>query len=500
MKKNYKSLQNGSDIRGIALPGVVGEDVNLTVEVARDIGLAFTNWLKGLVKNKELQPIIGVGMDSRISGPTLKAALIEGLTEMGANVLDFDLATTPSLFMSTQFKETNCDGGIMITASHLPPNRNGFKFFTRKAGLEKGDISEILSSAETIIIDSKEKGTVTKFDLLTPYSNFIINFIRNNTSQEEPLKGMKIVVDAGNGAGGFFASKILEHLGADTQGSIFLEPDGTFPNHAPNPEDKEAIKAIQNAVTLNKADLGIIFDTDVDRAAVVDSEGQPINRNALIALLASIILEEHPSSYIVTDSVTSEGLAGFINELGGKHHRFRRGYKNVINEAIKLNTEGKESWLAIETSGHAAFKENFFLDDGAFLVAKVLVKVALLNKKGESLSTILTSLEEPAEAAEFRIKIEEPDFKSYGESIINDLKQFIEAQEGWQTEKENFEGIRAKCSHGYGDGWFLLRLSLHDPVLPLNIESNIDGGTEQISTVLREFFQQHTKLSNISLT
>jgi phosphomannomutase len=183
-------------------------------------------------------------------------------------------------------------------------------------------------------------------------------------------------------------------------------------------------------VLQNKADLGIIFDTDVDRAAVVDKEGNSINRNALIALLSTIVLKEHPGSTIVTDSVTSDGLTKFILAHHGRHLRFKRGYKNVINESIALNARGKESWLAIETSGHAAFKENFFLDDGAFLVAKVLVEVARLAKENKTITSHLDALEQPVEANEFRISIKNSDFKSYGETVIIKLKEFLENQEG----------------------------------------------------------------------
>lgn len=122
---------------------------------------------------------------------------------------------------------------------------------------------------------------------------------------------MKVVVDAGNGSGGFFAS-MLADLGADTTGSQFLEPNGTFPNHVPNPEDPTAMQSAAGAVARAKADLGIVFDTDVDRSAVVAPDGREINRNRLIAVLSAIVLEDHPGSTVVTDSVTSKGLAQFI--------------------------------------------------------------------------------------------------------------------------------------------------------------------------------------------
>ena len=169
-----------------------------------------------------------------------------------------------------------------------------------------------------------------QIDFMKIYSGQLVDKIRqavnHPTHPETPLQGLHIIVDAGNGAGGFFVDHILQVLGADTRGSQFLEPDGSFPNHAPNPEDPEAIASLRAAVLREKADLGIIFDTDVDRAGAVDRNGYEINRNRLIALMASIILEDHPGTTIVTDSITSDELGEYIREEGGKHHRFRRGY------------------------------------------------------------------------------------------------------------------------------------------------------------------------------
>lgn len=495
MGSSLESLQNGSDIRGIALDGVPGEQVNFTTKIAELIGKSFCFWLKKTGDISKERPVIGAGMDSRISGPQIKAAFIKGLKSQGAKVLDFDLATTPAMFMSTQFEHLNCDGAVMVTASHLPPNRNGLKFFTKNGGLEKHNITEILALASEGKFESEQAGTAELSDIITPYSEFLTDYVKTKTGLAYPLKDLKIVVDAGNGAGGFFAKQILEPLGAITDGSQFLEPDGRFPNHVPNPEDKEAIESIRMAVLKNKADLGVIFDTDVDRAAVVDKNGKPINRNSLIALLSSIVLDEHPNSYIVTDSVTSSGLAEFISKKGGIHHRFKRGYKNVINESIRLNNSGKESWLAIETSGHGAFRENFFLDDGAFIIAKVLVEVAKMAKLSKTITEHIIELKQAREASEFRITINDPNFLTYGEMVIEDLKKFVNNQSGWIPEGDNYEGFRVNCTGDEEDGWFLLRLSLHDPVLPLNIESNIKDGMNLIIKKLIPFFKQYAKLN-----
>jgi phosphomannomutase len=486
---NWKKLQNGSDIRGVALEGVIGEEVNLTPEVAQVLGKSFVHWLRNFTSQNNVS--IAVGTDSRISGTALKKAFIAGMSRTGVKVFDCGLASTPAMFMTTVSVGKATTSGVMITASHLPFNRNGFKFFTNKGGLDKKDIAEILRIAENKEFTANRGiSTIDTWNFIDEYSVFLVDYIRNKanivSNFKNPLQGLKIIVDAGNGAGGFFASKVLDKLGADTSGSQFLEPDGNFPNHVPNPEDKDAMQSICDAVIREKADLGVIFDTDVDRSAIVDAKGNPVNRNTLIAMISSIILHEHPGSTIVTDSVTSDGLTKFIEEeLKGKHHRFQRGYKNVINESINLNKQGEESWLAIETSGHAALKENYFLDDGAYLVAKLLVEMAKLNAGGCNLTDLIAKLEQPVESKEIRFNILEEDFGKYGEQVLAEMKKKIASQDGWEVVSPNYEGLRVRCTSPNEKGWFLIRKSLHDPVMPLNIESDIEGGVEIIAAKLK---------------
>ena len=143
------------------------------------------------------------------------------------------------------------------------------------------------------------------------------------------------------------------------------------------------MKSLRGAVLRSGADLGVIFDADCDRAAVVDSDGKEINRNRLIALISAILLEEKPGQTIVTDSVTSSGLTDFISRCGGVHYRYKRGYRNVIDEAIRLNREGTTCPLAIETSGHAALKENHFLDDGMYLVTVLIIRAMKMKTQGK---------------------------------------------------------------------------------------------------------------------
>lgn len=503
---NWKKLQNGSDIRGVAIAGVPNEEVNLTADIAKILGQAFATWLSQKLNKSATDLLISVGRDSRLSGAELMQAVMEGINSIGSQVYDFAIASTPAMFMSTVTDGFNCDGAIMLTASHLPFNRNGLKFFTAEGGLEKQDITDILKLAgQNKFTISFVNSSITKHDFISVYAQQFVTKIREAVNHpehyEQPLKGLRIIVDAGNGAGGFYADRVLLPLGADITGSQFLEPDGTFPNHVPNPEDKVAMASICNAVIEHKADFGIIFDTDVDRSAAVDQFGKELNRNRLIALISAIVLKEHPQSTIVTDSITSDGLAKFIEQdLQGTHHRFKRGYKNVINESLRLNKLGQESWLAIETSGHGAMKENYFLDDGAYLVSKLLIELAKSKLAGKSLTDLILNLQEPLESVEFRIKMLVDDFKVLGDRIISDLHTFAANQTDWEIVPNNYEGIRISCHADDENGWFLLRLSLHDPVMPLNIESNIQGGVAKIAKKLLGFFQSLPSIDNLDIS
>ena len=166
-----------------------------------------------------------------------------------------------------------------------------------------------------------------------------------------------------------------------------------------------------------------------------------------------------------------------------------------MNRSALTNLGGTESWLAIETSGHGAMKENYFLDDGAYLATKLLVELA----KTKQLTDLIADLKEPVESEEFRLKIKTEDFKAYGNEVIGKLEQFAHSQDDWTVVPNNYEGVRISCNSHAEDGWFLLRLSLHDPVIPLNIESNVEGGVNSIATRLLEFLKDFADLDLSSL-
>ena len=470
---DYSKFKSGSDIRGYAL-GDESNPLFMSDEMVMKSAFGFLKWLKN--KTGKENPCVSVGHDSRLSAERIKNAVIKALISNGAAVIDCALASTPAMFMTTV--ELNCDGAVQITASHHPKDRNGLKFFTREGGLDGKDIAEILDiagKAENPV--GNKNGECTTCDFMKRYAKNLREMIINGVNKgDKPLDGLKIVVDAGNGVGGFYAYDVLAPLGADIEGSVFLDPDGNFPNHAPNPENAEAMESISNAVKNSNADFGVIFDTDVDRAGCVGKGGFEINRNRLVALASKVALDSCSGGTIVTDSVTSDGLAEFIAENGGVHLRFKRGYRNVINKQIELEKSGVKCPLAMETSGHAAFAENYYLDDGAYLITKLIIEAASLAKEGRTLNDLITNLREPIEEKEMRFKILCDDFRPEGEKTISLFKASAESNKSWTAASDNHEGIRINADKSCGNGWFLLRLSVHDPIIVLNAESDENGG------------------------
>lgn len=492
MKKDLSALQNGSDIRGVALKIEGGAEVNLTADDAAAIAAAFVRYLSEKSRKSADSLRIGVGHDSRLTAESLTESALAGICSEGARAFDCGLCSTPSMFCSTVYSETDFDGAIMITASHLPKNRNGLKLFDRDGGFDKPDIKAVLAVGGDI--EPKTGGySAEKTALIDIYGKDLREKIKKGVLAEDydhPLAGLHIVVDAGNGAGGFFVDKVLKPLGADTSGSSFLEPDGNFPNHIPNPEDKTAIKAICDSTVLNSADLGIIFDTDVDRMSAVLPDGKAVNRDAIIAMMAAVLAKDNPNATIVTDSVTSDRLTDFLEgELKMRHRRFKRGYKNVINEAIRLNKEGVNCPLAIETSGHGALRENYFLDDGAYMAVKLLIAAASAKKEGKSLGELTAKLAPAVDECERRIKISGEDFQKVGADVLSAFEKRA-AQKGYHVVPDSCEGVRLS----FDDGWALLRMSLHDPLLPLNVESTREGGCVELLGRVKELISDFEQL------
>lgn len=477
------NLKSGTDVRGVAI--AAGEHrITLTAQALNDICAAFLKWLS--VKTGKTRLKIAVGHDCRLSAEPIYKEISKVMLACGCDVLNCGLSSTPSMFILLKESRHECDASIMITASHLPFYMNGLKFFTPEGGLSGENIEEILHLAENgEHLPVCAQGAVIRTSFMDEYSAKLVETVRKGTGEKSPLYGHIIIVDASNGCGGFFVRKVLQPLGAITVGSVNLYPNGYFPAHAPNPEAPEAMKALSLATVSAHAEMGIIFDTDVDRAAIVDGNGTPINRDSLIAMVAATLLTGERGT-IVTDSVTSDSLTQFIEKRGGKHVRFKRGYKNVIDEAKRREAAGESCPLAMETSGHAAFKENYYLDDGAYLICKLLIAYSRQIKNNRTLTDLIKDLTLPAEEAEIRLRFNEnsQNFRQEGERVISEVKHFANIEKFAEPAKKDYEGVRLNFKEGCGDGWTLIRISVHDPVMPINFASRVKGGTRVMAEKL----------------
>ena len=380
----------------------------------------------------------------------------------------------------------------MITAGARPYEYNGFKFFSTNGSPEDDDIAEILrlASRYTFIggVYDDESTNIMPF-----YAAYLRQMITQGLKDVPGyLKGMHIVVDAGNGSAGFFADNVLKPLGADISGSINLEPDGTFPNHSPDPGDKEALECICRAVKESDADLGIVFDADGDRISVAAPGGVPITGNELIALASALASEDYPDGTVVTDSTTSDELHEFLEKrLGLKHCRYKRGYRNVINKAVELSSAGENAFLAIETSGQAAYSDNYYLNDGAFLAVQIVINAVRLKAEGKDISALIDGLRQPAESKEIRFRIKTDDFKAYGAGVLEDFEKWADYSRKMKLVKPNYEGVRVSYDLDGAKGWFLLRMSLHGSEMVLNAESDTPGGTDKALEEIHRFMENY---------
>ncbi|XP_047148447.1 phosphomannomutase/phosphoglucomutase [Vigna umbellata] len=525
-----RRLQNGSDVRGVALEGEKGRKVDLTPPAVEAISQSFGEWvIKGLEKERGY-PVenvrVSLGRDPRITGSKLSVAVFAGIARAGCMVFDMGLATTPACFMSTILSPFTYDASIMMTASHLPYTRNGLKFFTKRGGLTSTEVEEICDNAARKYANRMAKVSTllsvipTKVDFMSTYAMHLREIIKERIDHplypDTPLQGFQIIVNAGNGSGGFFTWDVLDKLGADTFGSLHLNPDGMFPNHIPNPEDKTAMALTRAAVLEKSADLGIVFDTDVDRSGVVDNEGNPINGDKLIALMSAIVLREHPGTTIVTDARTSMALTRFITDRGGHHCLYRVGYRNVIDKGVQLNSDGVETHLMMETSGHGALKENHFLDDGAYMVVKIIIEMVRMKLAGsnEGIGSLIKDLEEPYESVELRINIvsEPRHAKAKGSEAIQTFRNYIEEGRlrGWELDScgdcwvsegclvdtnddpapIDAQMYRAKVSNEKHEqhGWVHMRQSIHNPNIAVNLQSSVPGGCLSMARAFRDEF------------
>lgn len=497
------------------MEGVIGEPVTLTAGVCASVARAFATWLRGQSDCRAINGAeqgrhlrVAVGHDCRLTSPELAQALANATREAGCDVMMCGVCSTPAMLASTVMDEVAADGALMVTGSHLPFNRNGLKLFAHGHEVDADELTVILSHTSDPAAPAPQPGVEHVCNMLSHYSSRLRRLAEQQGpsagegegERRGPLSGLRVVVDAANGVGGFFVSRVLRPLGCDTTGSQCLIPDGRFPNHPANPEDYEALRALSQRVVEVGADMGILFDSDCDRVGFVGNHGRSITRNEFVAMASRLALEEHPGSTVVTDSITSTGLTEFIEgALGGHHRRYQRGYRKVIGEAERLNRAGGSCWLAAETSGHAAFRENGFADDGAWFAVKVLLRLCRLKGEGRELYSLVEDLPHPASHGEWRLALTGSDYSSAADAVMRGLAQFVSQMAAWTLDRDNEEGLRVECHDDNEKGWFLLRLSLHSSELVLNAESELSTGVADILATLKRYLLTCRELDLSSL-
>ena len=418
------------DIRGI-YPGELNE------EKAQKIGFAIVDFLKqvkGTVKN------IVVGRDMRVSSPSLADALIKGITNAGANVIDIGLVSTEATYFSVGYYKY--DGSVMVTASHNPAEYNGFKICREQAvpiSLDTG-LSKIAHLAKQVHIVSKRCGTIVKKDVLQDYKNHVLNFVQNT-------KPLHVVVDAGNGMAGKMIPLVFEGLPCKLT-MLYPELDGTFPNHPPDPLVVENIKELQLTVQKVGADLGVAFDGDADRCVFVDEKGQVITNDLITALIAIKFLTMEPKATIIYDLRSSRIVREEIIAAGGIPYRERVGHSH-----IKATMREKNAVFGGELSGHYYFKDNYYADSGIIALIETL---NILSERDDKFSNILAPLRRYYSTGEINFEVVDKDekIKKLSERFANGRVDYL-------------DGVTVE----YDDWWFNVRKSNTQPLLRLNLEA-----------------------------
>ncbi|MFB9904785.1 phosphomannomutase/phosphoglucomutase [Allokutzneria oryzae] len=436
------------DLSGIVkaydIRGVVGEQID--TEVVRDLGAAFARFVGG--------PAVVIGYDMRDSSPALSAAFAEGVTGQGVDVVDIGLASTDMLYFASGKLELP---GAMFTASHNPAKYNGIKLCRAGAspvGQDSG-LSEIRQMVEHGVPDFLgAKGSVSKRDMLDGYAEYLHTLVDLSTSR--PLK---IVVDAGNGMGGYTVPRVFDGLPFDVV-PMFFELDGTFPNHEANPLDPKNIVDLQAKVREVGADVGVAFDGDADRCFVVDADGEPVSPSAITALVAVRELAKDPGGTIIHNLITSKGVPEIVTEHGGKAVRTRVGHS-----FIKQTMAETGAIFGGEHSAHYYFRDFWRADSGMLAALHVL---AALGETDKPLSDLMGQYSRYSASGEINSTVADQ---------AGRMAAVKETFSGEGVSVDELDGLTVDL----GDGsWFNLRASNTEPLLRLNIEAPTDEAVAEL--------------------
>ena len=397
---------------------------------------------------------IVVGRDCRLSSPGIRDALVRGLIRAGARVIDVGVCPTPVLYFALH--HLNPDGGIMITASHNPPEYNGFKVCLGKEtifGEEIQHFRRLLEEGDFI----RARGSSEEYDMITPYQDYVVD----NVALE---RSVKVAVDAGNGTGGTVAGPILERLGCEPV-KLFFDMDGKFPNHEPDPTVPENMKTLAQTVVREGLELGIGFDGDADRIGVVDEKGRIIYGDMLLVIFAREILRDNPGATVIGEVKCSNIMYDAIRAEGGNPVMWRTGHS-----LIKKKLREERAALAGEMSGHMFFADRYFgFDDAIYSACRLLEIVA--RGRGP-LSQYIEDLPKTCSTPEIRVHCPEEKKFRLVEMVREELRR--------KYDIIDVDGVRLVFS----DGWGLLRASNTGPILVLRFEARSEERLQEIRSLL----------------
>ncbi|MET0403646.1 MAG: phosphomannomutase/phosphoglucomutase [Cystobacter sp.] len=434
------------DIRGLV-------DQDLTPDVVELLGQG----LGTVVRRKGGRSVV-VGRDCRESSTLFRDALCRGLTSTGLNVFDVGVVPTPLTYFAANTLPV--DGLAMITGSHNPPEYNGFKIGAGKTTFHGPEIQALRRLIEERDFETTElPGTVSPYDIITPYNHFIRQTVKVGR------KGMKIVIDAGNGTGGAVAVPLFESMGFDVV-PLFCDMDARFPNHHPDPTVVENMQDLIAAVKREKAEVGIAYDGDSDRIGVVDDQGNILWGDQLMILFSRYVLRASPGAAIVGEVKCSYTLYDDIAKNGGKAVMWKAGHS-----LIKAKMKEEHAELAGEMSGHIFFKNRYFgFDDAVYSSARLL---EILTHEKQTMSELLADVPRTYATPELRVDTrEEKKFE-----IVRRATEWLR-QAGHAL--VDVDGVRVTFS----DGWGLIRASNTQPILVLRFEARTPERLEEIRQLI----------------
>ncbi len=427
------------DIRGI-----VGKDID--EHFAETLGKAFGTYLNGNLI---------VGRDNRFSSEKFGKALIGGLISTGGRIIDIGMLPTPVFYFAIQ--HFSADGGIMITASHNPPEYNGFKLCRGTASLYGEEIKKIGRMMEEGKFLSG-KGSVRKEEIMQEYAGEIFSKIKLK-------RKVRVVTDSGNGTAGIIGPKILRQIGCEVV-ELFSKPDASYPNHHPDPTIEENLKSLKEKVVSENAEVGIGWDGDADRMVAVDEKGNTIYGDQLIAFFSKYFLLSHPKGKIVFDVKCSQALPEYIKKYGGEPIMWKTGH-SLIEE--KMKEAGSK--FSGEMSGHLFFKDRYYgYDDGIYAACRL---VEILSQEKKTLSELISEIPKYFSSPELRLDCSEKEKFEIVRKISSDFSEYSPL---------TLDGVRVN----FGDGWFLIRASNTQPKIVVRFEAKTEKRYDEIENIVKK--------------